>query len=87
MSEYGIHWNFFFTLGLLPVFGVFFERLAPLIDLHWAALCLSVVHQYVLGNMNLQYWALAAERTSLLSQNKEGLSSLPGMSRPLLHPS
>ena len=41
MSEYGVHWNFFFTMGLLPIFGAALERLAPYIDFTVMALCVS----------------------------------------------
>lgn len=36
------------------------------------------VHQLALSITSLQTWALATVRTGLLSQNKEGLVSLPG---------
>lgn len=35
-------------------------------------------HQLLLSFTNLQFWALTAARTSLVSMNKEGLVSLPG---------
>lgn len=38
----------------------------------------SVVHQILLSRTSLQQWTLHAARSSLLSQNKEGLVSLPG---------
>lgn len=39
---------------------------------------LLTVHQMILDHTPLQNWALHAARTTLLSQNKEGLVSLPG---------
>ncbi|GAA5872551.1 hypothetical protein JCM8547_006941 [Rhodosporidiobolus lusitaniae] len=79
VTEYGVHWNFFFTLALLPVFGaalvgVFLKK----VDLHWVGLLVSVGHQLVLSLTPLQTWTLEAERTGLVSQNKEGLVSFVG---------
>ncbi|BGP53548.1 hypothetical protein JCM8202_001502 [Rhodotorula sphaerocarpa] len=92
VTEYGVHWNFFFTLALLPVLGaglerVFFARAIAIEDgetrpvklnMHAIGLGVAVGHQVLLSLTPLQRWALTAERTSLLSQNKEGLVSLPG---------
>ncbi|GAA5972977.1 hypothetical protein JCM21900_006180 [Sporobolomyces salmonicolor] len=78
VTEYGVHWNFFFTMALLPVFGSALERLATKLDMHWVGLIVTGVHQIILSNTPLQLWTLEAPRTSLISQNKEGLVSFPG---------
>lgn len=77
-SEYGVHWNFFFTLGLLPIAGAALEKLSPKFDLTLIALLISFLHQSLLSFTSLQEWALTAERINLISQNKEGIVSLPG---------
>ncbi|GAA5896233.1 hypothetical protein JCM6882_008526 [Rhodosporidiobolus microsporus] len=79
VSEYGVHWNFFFTLALLPVFGaalvgVFLKK----VDLHWVGLLVSVAHQILLNGTSLQTWTLEAPRFGLVSQNKEGIVSFIG---------
>lgn len=40
-SEYGVHWNFFFTLGIVPVFGTLFDQFARWIDHSWMAIIIS----------------------------------------------
>ncbi|GAA5867727.1 hypothetical protein JCM3774_003393 [Rhodotorula dairenensis] len=101
VTEYGVHWNFFFTLALLPVLAAplerhFFARATATatgttsvsspdqrrgirrLDMHAIGLGVGVVHQLLLSLTPLQTWGLTAERTGLLSQNKEGLVSIPG---------
>ncbi|BGP18836.1 hypothetical protein JCM10213_003491 [Rhodosporidiobolus nylandii] len=79
VSEYGVHWNFFFTIALLPVFGAaLVGAFVKKVDLHWVGLLVSVGHQIVLSRTSLQSWTLEAQRTNLVSQNKEGLVSFVG---------
>ncbi|WVR07766.1 hypothetical protein IAU60_004809 [Kwoniella sp. DSM 27419] len=78
VTEYGVHWNFFFTIGLLPVFGVMVSRWR--VYAHWSILGigLSLVHQVVLTSLGVQAFLLSPDRPGLLGANKEGLASLPG---------
>ncbi|GAA5847790.1 hypothetical protein JCM9279_006635 [Rhodotorula babjevae] len=80
VTEYGVHWNFFFTLALLPVFGEAVARVAVARgwDVHAAGLGVALLHEVLLRTTGLQSWALEAPRTGLVSQNKEGLTSFPG---------
>ena len=92
MTEYGVHWNFFFTLGLLPVLGTIllplrrnFLRWTPMAILVVAgAFGKSVLHaknegqRIALSQFGLQSWVLSPVRQGLLGANKEGLVSLPG---------
>ncbi|BGO98161.1 Glucosaminyl phosphatidylinositol (GlcN-PI) nositol acylation protein [Rhodotorula toruloides] len=78
LTEYGVHWNFFFTLALLPVFGSALEGLAGKVDMHVVGLAVGIVHQLALSWTPLQHWALEAPRTTIISQNKEGIVSFPG---------
>ncbi|GAA5847976.1 hypothetical protein JCM3766R1_005927 [Sporobolomyces carnicolor] len=78
VTEYGVHWNFFFTMALIPVFGTALERLATSLDAHWIGLIVSTAHQGLLSSTQLQEWTLEAARTNLVSQNKEGIVSFPG---------
>lgn len=40
-SEYGVHWNFFFTLGLIPIVGTVCDRLSRFVDHSWLAVIIS----------------------------------------------
>ncbi|SGY68340.1 BQ5605_C004g02879 [Microbotryum silenes-dioicae] len=79
VTEYGVHWNFFFTMAILPVFGAGLERLVPKVGFTLMALLVTAVHQLILSRTSLTSWVLTAARVSLVSQNKEGLVSLPGL--------
>lgn len=80
VTEYGVHWNFFFTLGLLPPFISLFQTLSaqsPTI-VAFISLLLGCVYQAVLEYTNLKAFVLTAPRTDLLSQNREGIFSFTG---------
>lgn len=79
-TEYGTHWNFFLTLAALPLLT------KPLtiinnrtnIQFSWMAIIIAVLFQFFLSHSSLQEWTLNAQRTSLISHNKEGLVSTVG---------
>ncbi|CAE6535070.1 unnamed protein product [Rhizoctonia solani] len=78
VTEYGVHWNFFITLALLPPLSVLFHSLIIHLPLSLLGLALTLVHQIVLTNTSLQDWALGSNRTNLFDQNKEGIVSFIG---------
>ncbi|GAB1520319.1 Glucosaminyl phosphatidylinositol (GlcN-PI) nositol acylation protein [Rhizoctonia solani] len=78
VTEYGVHWNFFITLALLPPLSVMFHPLIVYAPLSLLGLVLTLVHQTLLTNTSLQDWALGNNRTNLFDQNKEGIVSFVG---------
>lgn len=78
-SEYGVHWNFFFTLGLLPPFVAVAQAALQVIPSSAAlSLLLAGVYQIALETTDLKAYVLTAPRVDLLSKNREGLASFVG---------
>jgi glucosaminylphosphatidylinositol acyltransferase len=79
VTEYGVHWNFFFTLGLLPPFVAVFESLLKYVPSYAAlALILGIGYQVALETSSLKAFILIAPRTDLFSMNREGVFSFIG---------
>ncbi|ORY26719.1 GWT1-domain-containing protein [Naematelia encephala] len=79
VTEYGVHWNFFFTLGLLPILGTLLASIRQKY-VRWSVLGVltTIAHQLALRNFGLQSWVLSPMRDGILGANKEGIVSLPG---------
>lgn len=79
VTEYGVHWNFFFTLGFLPPFVALFQSALKVIPSYAAlAVLLGVGYQVVLESTDLKAYILTAPRTDLISANREGIFSFFG---------
>lgn len=80
VTEYGVHWNFFITMGLLLPATELVQRTAP--HWHWGivGLVVGVSHELSLRYGGLGPWALqhARDPGSWLSLNKEGIASWGG---------
>ncbi|KAB8527813.1 hypothetical protein FH972_025464 [Carpinus fangiana] len=79
VSEYGVHWNFFFTLAFLPPFVALCDSVFHLIPSYTAlSLLVGVAYEIVLESTDLTKFILTAPRTDLFSQNREGIFSFLG---------
>ena len=79
VTEYGVHWNFFFTLAFLPPFAALFRPfflLAPFYEL--LSVSVGCIYQGLLEITNLKAFMLTAPRVDWLSKNREGIFSLFG---------
>lgn len=79
VTEYGVHWNFFFTLALLPPLVAplqYVSTVVPYTGL--VSILVSGLYQTLLELTRLKTYILTAPRTDLLSQNREGLFSFWG---------
>ena len=78
IGEYGVHWNFFMTLGSLPLL-LYLATKATQSPTKLCILACGLLSVYeLLLHLGLQSILLTAPRTNLITQNKEGLSSLLG---------
>lgn len=79
VTEYGVHWNFFFTLGLLPPFMAVCQSACKYIPSYAGlAIIISAVYQIILETTSLKALILAAPRTNLFLKNREGIFSFFG---------
>ena len=81
VSEYGVHWNFFFTLAIVPLALAIVQPVISMVPgpaYAMTGLLLSVGHEVALQSTDLRQWALTGERVGLLAQNREGITSSMG---------
>lgn len=79
VTEYGVHWNFFFTLAFLPPFVALFQSAFQLIPSFAAlSLLLGSVYQAALEFTDLKAYILTGPRTDIISKNREGIFSFFG---------
>lgn len=79
VTEYGIHWNFFFTLGFLPPFVALFQVAFDLVPSYAVLSCtLAAIYELTLDWTSLGSYILISPRTNLLSKNREGIFSFIG---------
>ncbi|OKL56051.1 GPI-anchored wall transfer protein 1 [Talaromyces atroroseus] len=80
VTEYGVHWNFFFTLGLLPPFVEIFHTLYSVIRSYEVlTLLIITAYQVTLESTDLKAYILVSPRgPDLLSKNREGVFSFIG---------
>lgn len=79
ITEFGVHWNFYFTLALLPPSMAVVQFLPPNTPtLALIALALGSLYQILLEFTSLKAFIISAPRTDLISQNREGIFSFLG---------
>lgn len=81
VSEYGVHWNFFFTLALLsPTFALLQPLLRWLPSYSAIAFTIAVSYEIWLYVTPLKHYIILSERIpgDFLSQNREGIYSFIG---------
>ncbi|KEF56289.1 uncharacterized protein A1O9_07870 [Exophiala aquamarina CBS 119918] len=81
VSEYGVHWNFFFTLGFLPPFAELSDTITRKLVKRYEILAflLAAVYEITLNSTELLRYILVSPRgPDLLSKNREGVFSFIG---------
>ena len=78
MSEYGVHWNFFVTLGCVWFTADVVHRSVPPVLITPLAGLALVVYQMALSYTSLTDYVIGAPRTDFFSANREGILSLVG---------
>jgi glucosaminylphosphatidylinositol acyltransferase len=81
VTEYGVHWNFFFTLALLPPFVEIADSIGTRAFKYHevVALLLAAGYELILNNTSLLSYILISPRgPDLLSKNREGVFSFIG---------
>lgn len=80
VTEYGIHWNFFFTLGLLPIVIGILDPFLNVLPRAAVALAIAAGYEWALTHTGLLKFILRSDNRmdSLWSQNKEGICSFAG---------
>lgn len=78
ITEYGKHWNFFFTLSFLPIINSILIPIIKLFSPLLTSFIISFFYEYLLINKGLLEYIITSDRIGLLNANREGILSLFG---------
>ncbi|KAK5446558.1 Glucosaminyl phosphatidylinositol (GlcN-PI) nositol acylation protein [Exophiala xenobiotica] len=84
VTEYGVHWNFFFTLALLPPFVEISDTITrhlPILSYDVLSVLLSLIYEIALNEPRLdllRYILISPRGPDWLSKNREGVFSFIG---------
>ncbi|CUM55263.1 GPI-anchored wall transfer protein 1 [Debaryomyces fabryi] len=80
VTEYGIHWNFFITLGLLPIFFAIIDPILNFVPRFIVALVICIGYELIMVNTELMAFILRSDNRmdTLVTMNKEGIFSFIG---------
>ncbi|KAI5959681.1 GWT1 [Candida theae] len=80
VTEYGIHWNFFITLGLLPVLLGVLDPLLNILPRVVVAFTFLMLNEVILQRTNVLEIILSSENrmVNFITMNKEGIYSFLG---------
>ncbi|KAI0748577.1 GWT1-domain-containing protein [Daedaleopsis nitida] len=78
VTEYGVHWNFFITLALIPILQVLLHPVMVHVPISLLGVVVAISHELALSTGGLAQFIMHAPRTGLFSANKEGIISLTG---------
>ncbi|KAG5417378.1 GWT1 [Candida metapsilosis] len=80
VTEYGIHWNFFITLGLLPVLLGVLDPILNILPRVVVAFALIALNEFILQKTNALEIILSSENrlVNFVTMNKEGIYSFLG---------
>ncbi|OAL54185.1 GPI-anchored wall transfer protein 1 [Pyrenochaeta sp. DS3sAY3a] len=79
VTEYGVHWNFFFTLGFLPPFAALCQAAFDMVPSYAGlSFALAATYEMALDWTSLGSFILVSPRTNIFSKNREGIFSFIG---------
>lgn len=79
VTEYGVHWNFFFTLAIVRVVASALLAVFPVSSSWLLALLIGGAYQAILETTGLKAFLIRSdERSGFLQENKEGIFSVVG---------
>lgn len=83
VSEYGAHWNFFFTLAAVRILVTIIFTVVPVSLSGFLAIVLSMLYQHLLNSHGLKEYVLngsdgQGSRNGILEANREGIYSCIG---------
>ncbi|SCU83132.1 LADA_0C09736g1_1 [Lachancea dasiensis] len=79
VSEYGVHWNFFITLALVPLVMVPVDQLSPYVPRIVVALTMSVIYElFLVFKKGFITFLVSGPRNTFLEANREGIFSFIG---------
>ncbi|KAI4789910.1 GPI-anchored wall transfer protein 1, partial [Aureobasidium sp. EXF-8846] len=79
VTEYGVHWNFFFTLGLLPIFVTILQPVIKYIPSYNAlGFAILLPYEMMFTFTDLGMYMFMAPRDDFISANREGIFSFLG---------